>query len=64
MLLMTPSLLLATLTYTHIHNTHTTAGDYDTYERTRAERSRHHDKALEAQETKRKHVQQFIDKFR
>ena len=43
----------------HLHNKTLTyyKGDYDTFERTRAERSRHHDKAVEAAEVKRKHVQ-------
>ena len=39
-------------------------GDYDTFEQTRAERLKHGERAAEAAELKRKHVQSFIDKFR
>jgi ATP-binding cassette, subfamily F, member 3 len=39
-------------------------GDYDTFERTRAERSKHQARAAEAQEARRAHVQAFIDRFR
>ena len=39
-------------------------GDYDTFERTRAERAKHAERAGEAAESRRKHVQAFIDKFR
>jgi len=39
-------------------------GDYDNFERVRAEELRRHAKAVEAQERKRDHMQQFIDKFR
>jgi ATP-binding cassette subfamily F protein 3 len=39
-------------------------GDYDTFEITRAERRKCGERAAEAAETKRKHVQAFIDKFR
>lgn len=37
-------------------------GDYDTFERTRAERRRHAERAQEAGDVRRKHVQAFIDK--
>ncbi len=39
-------------------------GDYDTFERSRAERRRHAERASESQDVRRKHVQAFIDKFR
>jgi len=39
-------------------------GNYDTFERTRNERLRNQEKAHEAQEAHRKHVQTFIDRFR
>ena len=39
-------------------------GDYDTFEKTRAERLRNQVKAKEANERERAHVQVFIDKFR
>lgn len=39
-------------------------GDYDTFERTRAEKRRHAEKAAESQDMRRRHVQAFIDKFR
>jgi ATP-binding cassette subfamily F protein 3 len=39
-------------------------GDYDTFERTRAERSKHAARAAEAQDARRAHIQSFIDKFR
>jgi ATP-binding cassette subfamily F protein 3 len=50
----------------HLHNK-TLAyykGDYDTFERTRAERRRHQEKAIESQEMRRQHIQSFVDKFR
>eukprot|EP00249_Psilotum_nudum_P023811 c28989_g1_i1 orf=609-2861(+) len=39
-------------------------GDYDTFERTRAERLRNQQKAHESNERTRAHMQAFIDKFR
>lgn len=39
-------------------------GDYDTFEITRAERRKCGERAAEAADAKRKHVQAFIDKFR
>ncbi|RYY32773.1 ATP-binding cassette domain-containing protein, partial [archaeon] len=39
-------------------------GDYDTYERLRAEKARHAARAAESQDMKRAHIQAFIDKFR
>lgn len=39
-------------------------GDYDTYEKTRAEKMRCLAKQTEAADLRRKHVQSFIDKFR
>ena len=39
-------------------------GDYDSFERTRAERAKHAERAGEAADSRRKHVQAFIDKFR
>jgi ATP-binding cassette, subfamily F, member 3 len=50
----------------HLHNKSLEyyKGDFDTYERTRAERSRCQEKAVEAQAMKRAHIQSFIDKFR
>lgn len=39
-------------------------GNYDTFERTRAEKQRHAEKAMEAADVRRKHIQSFIDKFR
>lgn len=39
-------------------------GDYDTFERTRAEQLKNQQKAFEANERSREHMQSFIDKFR
>jgi ATP-binding cassette subfamily F protein 3 len=39
-------------------------GDYDTFERTRAEQLKNMQKAFEANERSREHMQSFIDKFR
>ena len=39
-------------------------GDYDTFERTRMERMRHHERQQERTELKRAHIQAFIDRFR
>ncbi|KAM7531455.1 hypothetical protein LguiB_034865 [Lonicera macranthoides] len=39
-------------------------GDYDTFERTRAEQMKNQQKAFEANERSREHMQSFIDKFR
>jgi ATP-binding cassette subfamily F protein 3 len=39
-------------------------GDYDTFERTRDERLRNQQKAFEANERTRGHIQAFVDKFR
>eukprot|EP00897_Mesotaenium_endlicherianum_P000774 jgi/Mesen1/10698/ME000090S10155 len=50
----------------HLHNQKITTykGDYDTFEKTRAERTRNQMKAHESNEMKRAHIQAFIDKFR
>jgi len=50
----------------HLHQQKITVykGDYDTFEQTRAERLRNQAKAAEANEMKRAHIQNFIDKFR
>ncbi|CAA6662668.1 unnamed protein product [Spirodela intermedia] len=50
----------------HLHAQKLTAykGDYDTFERTRAEQLRNQQKALETSEKARAHMQAFIDKFR
>lgn len=50
----------------HLHNQKLEyyKGDYDTFERTRMERVRHHEKQQERSEVKRAHMQAFIDKFR
>lgn len=50
----------------HLHNQKlvTYKGDYDTFEKTRNERIRNQNKAAEANEAKRSHIQAFIDKFR
>jgi len=39
-------------------------GNYDAYERVRNERLRQQQKAHEAQQTQRKHIQAFVDRFR
>lgn len=39
-------------------------GDYDTFERTRAEHMKNQQKAFESNERSREHMQAFIDKFR
>jgi ATPase subunit of ABC transporter with duplicated ATPase domains len=39
-------------------------GDYNTFERTMAERQRNAKKAADSQDMKRKHIQAFIDRFR
>ncbi|KAD4384784.1 hypothetical protein R6Q59_011065 [Mikania micrantha] len=39
-------------------------GDYDTFERTRAEHLKNQQKAFESNERSREHMQSFIDKFR
>ncbi len=39
-------------------------GDYDTFETTRAERMRHRAREIESAETKKAHMQAFIDRFR
>ena len=39
-------------------------GDYDTFERTRTERSKMQARAGEAQDARRAHIQSFIDRFR
>ncbi|PNH01238.1 ABC transporter F family member 3 [Tetrabaena socialis] len=50
----------------HLHSQKivTYKGNYSLFERTMTERLRNAKKAAEAQDTKRKHVQQFIDRFR
>lgn len=50
----------------HLHGQKliTYKGDYDTFERTRAERLRNQQKAVEANDRTRSHMQAFIDKFR
>ncbi|BBN17941.1 ATP-binding cassette, subfamily F, member 3 [Marchantia polymorpha subsp. ruderalis] len=50
----------------HLHNQIITVykGDYDTFERTRDERLRNQQKAHEANERTRSHIQAFVDKFR
>ncbi|CAN6713288.1 hypothetical protein ACFX13_039155 [Malus domestica] len=50
----------------HLHGQKLTAykGDYDTYERTRIELVKNQQKAFEANERSRAHMQTFIDKFR
>ncbi|KXZ48205.1 hypothetical protein GPECTOR_29g111 [Gonium pectorale] len=50
----------------HLHSQKiiTYKGNYSTFEKTMTERLRNARKAAEAQEAKRKHVQQFIDRFR
>lgn len=39
-------------------------GDYDSFERTRAEKRRNDERSAEAEEMKRAHIQKFIDRFR
>ncbi|KAE8055099.1 hypothetical protein FH972_011960 [Carpinus fangiana] len=50
----------------HLHGKKLTAykGDYDTFERTREEQVKNQQKAFEANERSRAHMQAFIDKFR
>ncbi|XP_048230002.1 ABC transporter F family member 3 isoform X2 [Ricinus communis] len=50
----------------HLHGQKLNAykGDYDTFERTREEQVKNQQKALEANEKARAHMQSFIDKFR
>ncbi|OWM85192.1 hypothetical protein CDL15_Pgr027979 [Punica granatum] len=50
----------------HLHGQKLTAykGDYDTFERTREEQLKNQQKAFEANEKARGHMQAFIDKFR
>ncbi|EFJ43918.1 hypothetical protein VOLCADRAFT_65399 [Volvox carteri f. nagariensis] len=50
----------------HLHSQKiiTYKGNYSIFEKTMTERLRNQRKAAEAQEAKRKHVQQFIDRFR
>ncbi|XP_020112985.1 ABC transporter F family member 3 isoform X2 [Ananas comosus] len=50
----------------HLHGQKLTAykGDYDTFERTREEQLKNQQKAFEANEKARAHMQTFIDKFR
>ncbi|KAL2613889.1 hypothetical protein R1flu_025581 [Riccia fluitans] len=50
----------------HLHSQVITVykGDYDTFERTRDERLRNQQKAHEANERTRSHIQAFVDKFR
>ncbi|KDP25252.1 hypothetical protein JCGZ_20408 [Jatropha curcas] len=50
----------------HLHGQKLTAykGDYDTFERTREEQIKNQQKAFEANEKARSHMQSFIDKFR
>ncbi|KAL6757773.1 ABC transporter family protein [Haematococcus lacustris] len=50
----------------HLHSLKLTSykGDYNTFERTMAERLKNAKKAAEAQDQKRKHIQSFIDRFR
>lgn len=50
----------------HLHGQKllTYKGDYDIFERTRSERIRNQQKAIEANERTRAHMQAFIDKFR
>ncbi|KAG8659017.1 ABC transporter F family member 3 isoform X2 [Manihot esculenta] len=50
----------------HLHQQKLTAykGNYDTFERTREEQIKNQQKALEANERSRAHMQAFIDKFR
>ncbi|GJP45713.1 hypothetical protein CLOM_g5061 [Closterium sp. NIES-68] len=50
----------------HLHNQKLTTykGNYDTFEKTRNERIRNQNKAAEANDAKRAHIQAFIDKFR
>ncbi|KAJ3695225.1 hypothetical protein LUZ60_000602 [Juncus effusus] len=50
----------------HLHNQKLTSykGDYDTFERSRNEQMKNQQKALEANERSRAHMQDFIDKFR
>ncbi|CAM6121308.1 unnamed protein product [Calypogeia fissa] len=50
----------------HLHGEKITTykGDYDTFERTRDERLRNQQKAHEANERTRSHIQAFVDKFR
>ncbi|KAM7279333.1 hypothetical protein ACFE04_006467 [Oxalis oulophora] len=50
----------------HLQNQKLTAykGDYDTFERTRIEQVKNQQKAFEANERSRAHMQTFIDKFR
>ncbi|KAH7287997.1 hypothetical protein KP509_31G006600 [Ceratopteris richardii] len=50
----------------HLHGQKLTTykGDYDTFEKTRSERLRNQQKAIEANERTRAHMQAFIDKFR
>eukprot|EP00250_Pteridium_aquilinum_P019406 c24419_g1_i1 orf=140-2392(+) len=48
----------------HAQKLVTYKGDYDTFERTRSERLRNQQKAVEANERTRAHMQAFIDKFR
>ncbi|GIL87925.1 hypothetical protein Vretifemale_15973 [Volvox reticuliferus] len=50
----------------HLHSQKiiTYKGNYSVFEKTMTERLRNQRKAAEAQEAKRKHVQQFIDRFR
>ncbi|CAL0323066.1 unnamed protein product [Lupinus luteus] len=50
----------------HLQNQKLTTykGNYDTFERTRAEQIKNQQKAIEAHERSRSHMQSFIDKFR
>ncbi|XP_078440145.1 general control non-repressible 3 [Wolffia australiana] len=50
----------------HLHGQKlmTYKGDYDTFERTRAENLKNQEKAIETSEKARAHMQAFIDKFR
>lgn len=50
----------------HLHDQHLTMyhGDYDNFESARAEKIKEAKKQQEASDRKKKHVQEFIDKFR
>lgn len=50
--------------YLHTQKLITYKGDYDTFEKTRDERIRNQNKAKEANDRTRAHIQVFIDKFR
>jgi len=52
------------MVHLHRHKLHQYKGNYDSFEKTRAERLLNQQKAFENSEAKREHIQEFIDKFR